>query len=982
MSRSLEGIVRNILIAIFTFSFIVAAWVSATRIYLNERDECRKQMRSQVNIAQYLIADFIFGFDSQIQAIIRECPVGPISKIKSYLQRELHFHDRDNIYYLLDQMRHIIFISPPYDLYEGMYLAPQSSLKVLKVSNVHQSLFSDQSVVTIQYPLQGGLVLLAERNLQSIHHLMSFFDKSKLFDNQAIFILTDKGKVAFHPDTDLVRSRHNLAFDMQEWNLPALGGLISYQLYGKKYIALKKSLIVPKDWTIYFAIPADQLFPEIERAILGQLAMLLVFFAVIYCVMQWALNKYFSRPVHLIVQSLSHYKTHADSQEVVEPQLAFGVKELATIIAAINSMSAEIGSSTKKLRRSEEQIRLLLNSTAEAIYGIDTKGLCTFCNNSFLRMMGYESEEDVLGKNMCQLVHHPYSYGINMQENDCGSMKFLEGIVSHSDTEFFRKVDGTAFAVEYWMHPISQGEKIIGAVVTFIDITQRRETEERLAEEKEQLSVTLRSIGDAVITTDTRGNIVLLNRVAETLTGWSQREARGMPLMKVFNVISEFTRLPLENPVDTVLKTGSVVELPDYALLIAQDGVERVITDSGAPIRDSQSRIIGVVLVFRDVTESRKIQDEAFKARKLESIGVLAGGIAHDFNNILMAILGNLSLAKIMSTNGKQAVLLANAEKASVRAKGLTQQLLTFAKGGEPITETASISEVITESAGFVLHGSNVSCSFYIPDDLHLVSIDKGQISQVIQNIVINAKNAMPDGGRIKIICENFHNYSVNPIPLPEGDYVLIIIKDTGEGIPIENMDKIFDPYFTTSMHGQGLGLAVTRSIVTKHGGHVGVESIVGQGSTFSIYLPVAREGAVKIHSMEQNSLSTFSGRILVMDDEENVRSVVYAMLQQMGFEAFCVVNGQEMLEKYEEEMRQGRSIDVVILDLTIPGGMGGKEVVKKLLEKYPEARAVVSSGYYNDPVMVDCSRYGFRASVTKPFEFKELGQALSRALS
>ena len=981
MNRSLERKIRHILIAVFALSFLVAAGVSTVVIYLAARGEYQSQMRSQVNIAQNLIADFIFGYDDHILSIIRKCPDGSMAEVKSYLQEELHFHSPGDIYYLLDQQQRIVLISPPYESYVGMTLSPKSFRRSSsEISDVHQSLFSDKTVITIQYPMAGGITLIFERDLQSINRIMSFFDKSKVFADQAIFVLTNEGKVAYHPDTKLVRSRHNLAFDMRDWQLPAAGNLYSYKLYGQKYIAYKKLLTVPQGWAIYFSVPAGLLLAQVERVVLGQLVMLLVFFGLVYLILQLSLNRYFSRPVRQIVRSLGRYDSNQEGQ-MMEPELACGVQEFAAIIDAINAMSAQVDRSNMNLRRSEEQSRLLLNSTAEAIYGLDTQGRCTFCNSSFLQMMGYGSEAELLGENMHRLIHHSHADGREYALDECLAHKgFLEGMGSHIDTEVFWRADGSSFSVEYWSYPIFQGDQIIGAVVTFIDITKRKQAEEKLAEEKEQLAVTLRSIGDAVITTDTAGNIVLVNRVAEELTGWRQQEARGRPLGEVFQVIDEFSRKTHENPVDKVMKSGAIVELASHALLIAKDGTERSVADSGAPIRDRQSRIIGVVLVFRDVTQSRKIQEEAFKARKLESIGVLAGGIAHDFNNILTAILGNISLAGNLAADDRQKSLLASAEKASVRAKGLTQQLLTFAKGGEPVTETSSIAEVIRESAGFVLHGSNVACSFVIPDDLRLVNIDKGQISQVIQNIVLNAKEAMPGGGSIKIVCGNYRHSGQNHPPLAPGDYVQISIADAGAGIAPEILDKIFDPYFTTSKHGQGLGLAVTRSIIAKHGGHVAVESKVGEGSTFTIYLPVSGDSHKIQPEVAAGPLSS-AGRVLIMDDEEIVREVMHTMLSQLGFEVLAARDGQEMLAIYRQAAEAGNPVDVVILDLTIPGGMGGKEAVARLLQKYPQARAVVASGYYNDPVMADCASYGFKAAVAKPFQFEELRQALRKAM-
>jgi PAS domain S-box-containing protein len=981
-NRSLERNIRRILIAIFAFSFLVAAGVSSTGIYLTARDEYTGQMRSQVNIAQNLIADFIFGYDDHILGIIRKSPDGSVDEVKSYLKKALHFHSEGDIYYLLDPHHRIALISSPYESYEGMSIAPKSfHHSSSEISDVHQSLFSDKTVISIQYPMAAGMVLIFERDLQSITRIMSFFDKSKVFADQAIFVLTSEGKVAYHPETRLVKSRHNLAFDMRDWKLPAAGDLFTYQLNGKKYIAFQKPLTVPLGWRIYFSLPAGRLLSHVEKVVLGQLVMLLVFFAVVYFILQQSLNRYFSGPVRQIVKSIERYDTDR-AGEMIAPEMSCGVQEFSAIIDAINVMSAQVNRSNAQLRRSEEQSRLLLNSTAEAIYGLDTRGRCTFCNSSFLQMMGYDSESDLLGQDMHQLIHHSHADGRAYPRDECLAHKgFLEGMGSHMDNEVFWRVDGSSFAAEYWSYPIFQGDQIIGAVVTFIDITKRKQAEEQLAGEKEQLAVTLRSIGDAVITTDTAGRIVLVNRVAEELTGWPQYEAEGQPLLEVFRVIDEHDRNYLESPVDRVMRSGAIVELASHALLLARDGTERAIADSGAPIRDRLGRIIGVVLVFRDVTQSRRIQEEAFRASKLESIGVLAGGIAHDFNNILTAILGNISLAGNMATNDKQRSLLDSAEKASVRAKGLTQQLLTFAKGGEPVTENSSIAEVIRESAGFVLHGSKVACDCLIPDNLPLVNIDKGQISQVIQNIVLNAKDAMPEGGSIEIRCANYRCAPGDHLPLPEGDYVLISIRDTGTGIPPEIIGKIFDPYFTTGKHGQGLGLAVTRSIIAKHGGHVGVESKVGAGSVFTIYLPVSEDGG----GMQPEVAAPWpsaAGRVLIMDDEEIVREVMITMVNQLGYEALAARDGQEMLAMYAQAAESGKPVDVVILDLTIPGGMGGKEAMKKLLHGYPQARAVVASGYYNDPVMADCASYGFKAAVAKPFQPEELGQALRKAMA
>lgn len=516
-----------------------------------------------------------------------------------------------------------------------------------------------------------------------------------------------------------------------------------------------------------------------------------------------------------------------------------------------------------------------------------------------------------------------------------------------------------------------------------INITPRKNAENDLAAEKEQLAVTLRSIGDGVITTDTRGGIVLLNTVAETLTGWSQQEAQGRPLTEVFNIIHEKTRKPCDNPVEKVIASGEIMGMANNTILIARDGRERQIADSAAPIRNREDRIIGIVLVFRDVTERHRMEKELLKVKKLESVGVLAGGIAHDFNNILVAILGNINLALLDGNlEEKTRRLLGEAEKASIRAKGLTQQLLTFSKGGEPIKQTASIAEIIQDSADFVLHGSNVACRYSLPDDLWLVDIDKGQISQVIQNIIINAKHAMPDGGTIQVNCKNIDSLITPDTSLPIKDkYIKIDISDSGIGIPDSLIDKIFDPYFTTKQEGSGLGLAITHSIISKHNGYISVQSKPGEGTTFTLYLPAATREQKKENSTTAIETSTDRAKIMIMDDEEMVRDIAKAILVMLGHDVILATNGEEAVELYKKERNSGQPIDITIMDLTIPGGMGGEIAVQEILAINPAAKVIVSSGYSNDPIMARYQDYGFSAAIVKPFQIQDIMDVLNKLL-
>jgi signal transduction histidine kinase/CheY-like chemotaxis protein len=375
-------------------------------------------------------------------------------------------------------------------------------------------------------------------------------------------------------------------------------------------------------------------------------------------------------------------------------------------------------------------------------------------------------------------------------------------------------------------------------------------------------------------------------------------------------------------------------------------------------------------------------EEDLLRVQKLESLGILAGGIAHDFNNLMTGITVNIALAKIRAERDRElADLLEKAEEAAVRTHGLTQQLLTFSRGGEPVKKTILLGDLIKESAGFALRGSKAGCAYSLPAGLRPVEADAGQLRQVIQNIVINADQAMPQGGSIGITAENALLRAREVEPLAAGEYVKIAIADQGVGIPREQVAKIFDPYFTTKDKGSGLGLATAHSIVRKHGGAITVASEPGSGTTISVYLPVSRHELEAPRTMS-GGLVSGAGRVLVMDDEEILRDVAEKVLQAVGYEVVTAKDGNEAVELYNAARKAGKPFDVVIMDLTVPGGAGGKDAVRKLLEFDPGAKAVVSSGYSHDPVMAHYSDYGFLGVITKPYNIREMTETVARVIA
>lgn len=518
-------------------------------------------------------------------------------------------------------------------------------------------------------------------------------------------------------------------------------------------------------------------------------------------------------------------------------------------------------------------------------------------------------------------------------------------------------------------------------------LAQRQEVENSLKESKEQLAILFRSITDGVIAVDTDLNVTWINRTAELLTGIPDDQAIGKPLFEVLMMVDEKTENPLSDPVSSALKKGEIIQSPDSALLICRDGTRRIVSNSAAPTRDKDGNIKGAVIVLQDITEKRKMQEEIQKAQKLESLGILAGGIAHDFNNLLTGILGNINLAKIYTDSTTYVYkLLSTAEKAAIRTHRLTHQLLTFASGGSPIKKIARVKEFVEEAVSFAVRGSAITCEYNISPYVQPVEVDEGQINQVLNNLIINAIQAMPNGGRIKISADNFDLDEDIGLPLENRQYVRIMIEDTGTGIPEDILKKIFDPYFTTKPKGSGLGLSSAYSIMKNHNGFIDVKTSVGEGTTFILYLPALNRvisGKELIDKRgREGKIIKGSGRILIMDDERAVSDIAGRMLTHLGYHTEVARDGEETLELYKKSMGAGDPFDLVIMDLTIPGGLGGVETIKKLREIDPKAKAIVSSGYSNDPVMADFKDYGFNGCIMKPYKIQELGKTIFEVLN
>ena len=637
----------------------------------------------------------------------------------------------------------------------------------------------------------------------------------------------------------------------------------------------------------------------------------------------------------------------------------------------------EVEKAFKALNESEKKFRTYTESTSSGIY-IHQQNRFKYVNKAAQKISGY-SREELYTMNIWLLVHPE-----DVQMLKDRFLKRVQGDKSIPERYEFRIItksghikwlDFTGRIIVYENEP--------AVLATVFDITDRKRAEQELMAEKERLAATLSAIADGVIAVDKEQKIILCNKQARRMLNIDKKEQLdAINFSDFFKTINENTLKPQENPMAKMIAMDGNKQIDKTGYLVRKNNKRVLIEYSVAPIKDKESVLIGGVVAFRDITEKQRMEKELLKNQKLESIGVLAGGIAHDFNNFLTAIMGNLSLMRLrVRDDEKLSQRIQSAEKAANRAQELTQQLLTFSKGGAPIKKHANLEELVRDSAEFVLSGSNVDYVLEVDNNLWTAEVDAGQISQVIQNIIINANHAMPNGGTIHIKLKNFNYTGNKSLPIKNGDYVQLLIKDSGIGIPEKYLSRIFDPFFTTKQSGSGLGLATSFSIISKHDGYIDVQSEVGKGTQFLIYLPASKEAPSKEKEIKAQPLKKYgkkNGLILVMDDEDMIREIATELLGQLGYLTIHAADGKQALSLYKKLSDDGKKIDLVIMDLTIPGGMGGKETIAELLKYDSTATAIVSSGYSNDPVMAQYKEYGFKGCLQKPFKLEELAKSLN----
>ncbi|MBE9528449.1 MAG: PAS domain S-box protein [Proteobacteria bacterium] len=615
-----------------------------------------------------------------------------------------------------------------------------------------------------------------------------------------------------------------------------------------------------------------------------------------------------------------------------------------------------------------------LESTADGILVVDMESGFSGYNKKFLEMwkipdslMDEGDDSKVIDSIMEQL------------KDPEGFVRKIKELYSNPEADSFDILEFTDGRVwERYSRPQRLGAEIAGRVWSFRDITERVALEkslidsEGLLKEAQQIAI--------------MGHWELFIPTGELY--WSDETYRIFDLVPqqfdaTYEAFLENTHPDDRDLVNSAYSDSVSSKVPydiTHRLLMADGTVKTVnekcrteYSDDGTPLRS-----VGTI---QDITERVQLEEESMRAQKLESVGLLAGGIAHDFNNLLTAIIGNLSIAQFMvEDDDKVGSMLEKSEAACRRAAELTRHLLVFAKGGEPVKSVFSIASLASETVDFALKGSGIKEEMVIADGLWAVEADEGQVSQVLNNLVINAKQAMNDSGVIRVECANVKLTEGNPVKLSAGDYVQVSVEDTGPGMEHEVLQKIFDPYFTTKETGTGLGLATSYKILERHGGHISVESTPGVGTTFTLLLP-ARSGSAGVAPKVQEEIKTGKGRVLVMDDDESIRDLATVMLEHSGYEPVAVAEGLRAVDAFREAKEGGVPFAAVLMDLTVKGGMGGKEATERILAVDPGAVIIASSGYLNNVIMADHKKYGFAGVLPKPYTALELSRVLFEAL-
>jgi two-component system cell cycle sensor histidine kinase/response regulator CckA len=611
--------------------------------------------------------------------------------------------------------------------------------------------------------------------------------------------------------------------------------------------------------------------------------------------------------------------------------------------------------------------RALIEFTGDPVYVLDPAdgGRMVYANRAACSHYGRSREE------LLTMRIPDWDPAYDMEKMGPALQKMKQGKPMHIET-MHRVASGELVPVEVTANYLEHdGRGLIAGY--FSNIIERKRAKEELQESEARYRGLVELFPDAIYI-HTGGRLVFVNPQGAKLLGAERPE--DLYGREALDFVHPDYRDFVSKRIEHAFRSGEP-NPPVEEVFVRLDGTPVPVEVSSTSFDFRGEKALQVLA--RDISGRKKRQEEQLRTQKLESMGVLAGGIAHDFNNLLTGIMGNLSLIRVqLPEDGKAQERIARCEKAVKEATGLTCQLLTFSMGGEPVKKVMDIGNVVQDAVVFVLRGSNVAAKLRIAEDLWPIEADEGQIGQVINNLLINADQSMLQGGVVRVELDNCRLADEMAVLAP-GPYVRISVADQGCGIPPENLGRIFDPYFTTKKTGTGLGLSSLYSIVKKHSGDVTVSSRVGEGTIFQVYLPASPGGRLEEEKPRIPSSFSGGGYVIVMDDEENIRDVAGEILSYLGYRVSLCTCGGEAVALYGEEMKREARPLCVIMDLTIPGRMGGIEAASKILALDPTARLIVASGYSNDPVMAGYASYGFSEALRKPFRLEELSDVMKK---
>lgn len=966
--------INFILILISIIIFAVTSVITAFLDIRAKKEEYSTRMRRTVEAYTQLISETFKTYNQQIVKAQTKLYDNNKQEFYSYLNNFTSFAGQNDVFYILDNNNKITNIKDPYSQYLGLTLSQEPSSYSRQV---HQSFFSLHPVIDLIFKLGDGKTLIVERDVHYLSRLMERLKTVNIYSKGLLFILNENGTVVYHPNKEFIDSRYNLGFVLKGLTASGPSGIREFSLKKQHMISIIQPLTIPKGWTFYYALPYSVLFISFLNNWFSNLILMAILLTMMILLLRFLIGYYVTGPIGKIVSQLENIRTGEENVKIKSGQKK-NIREISLITSAINSMTQSIKQSQEQLRKREEILKTVTDYSLDWSYWLSNNNTLAYTSPNVLNLTGYSAEEVYADPALIEQIIHPEdrSHWTNHLHQ-----KSSENELKHLEIRIIRKDGSVRWFSHICKEIIDENGQRLGIRGSNSDITRRKQAELAFHEQRERLETTLRSIGDGVIAADINKKIILINHSAEKLTGWTSEEAVNKDIRDVLKFSLAQKDSIVDEILDKVMAEGRSIEYNKNIILLSRNKEEHLISDSAAPIFNDKNEIAGIVIVFRDVSERVRMQEELSKMNKLESIGVLAGGIAHDFNNILTAILGNVMLASELEKNEKIKHRLAEAEKAALRAKDLTDQLLTFSKGGNPILKPTSIKSIIKDSCSFALSGSKAKLVLNVAADLHPAYADAGQINQVLHNLVLNADQAIPDRGKIEVSAFNEKVAQGSSLPIKEGTYIKIIVQDNGIGIPENYLNKIFDPYFTTKKRGNGLGLSSVFSIIKKHKGHIFVESASGSGTTFTIYLPASLDSRVAPEEKSEMLNLKGNGRILVMDDEAEIREVLGEFLKISGYSPEFSEDGEQTIKMYEASLKKGDKYKAVIMDLTIPGGLGGKEAIGELLKLDKEVIAVVSSGYSNGPVMSRYEEHGFKAVVKKPFQLDELRSVLTKVL-